>query len=98
VRRVAYHRLAARELLEGVRYYDRQVPGVGEQFLSEVERVLAFIKAEPLLGRIEGERRRSWPVHRFPYRIVYELDPERFRIIAVAHMSRRPGYWKRRVE
>ena len=29
--------------------------------------------------------------------IVYEIEPHRVVIIAVAHARRRPGYWKSRV-
>ena len=37
------------------------------------------------------------PVQRFPYVLYYEiLDPTRVRVYAVAHTSRRPGYWLQR--
>ncbi len=32
----------------------------------------------------------------FPYHLVYVEDP-RLVIVAVAHMSRRPGYWRQRL-
>jgi plasmid stabilization system protein ParE len=97
VKHVAYHRLAANELLGAARLYDRHQPGLGDRFLAAVERTLAFIRDQPLLGVLEDQQRRSRPVARFPYRVVYELEPERIRLIAVAHMSRQPGYWKRRL-
>jgi hypothetical protein len=32
----------------------------------------------------------------FPYQIVYRLRPAEIVIVAVAHLKRRPGYWKNR--
>jgi hypothetical protein len=40
----------------------------------------------------------SLRTRRFPFRVVYELQPDRIWIVAVAHLSRRPGYWTRRLE
>jgi hypothetical protein len=34
---------------------------------------------------------------RFPYLILYLDYPDRIRILALAHTSRRPGYWKTRI-
>lgn len=52
------------------------------------------------------ENPRSWPrwsndVHRyfmqrFPYAVVYRVQPNKILVLAVAHLHRRPGYWTRR--
>jgi hypothetical protein len=34
---------------------------------------------------------------RFSYGIVYQIYEDTVRIIAVAHLRRRPGYWDKRV-
>ncbi len=34
---------------------------------------------------------------RFPYDVVFLLDRDRVVILAYAHHSRRPGYWRERV-
>jgi hypothetical protein len=39
---------------------------------------------------------RAAPLHRFPYALIYEDFPDRVWIAAVAHYSRRPGYWSHR--
>jgi hypothetical protein len=36
-------------------------------------------------------------VSRFPYQIVYRRRPDEIVIVAVAHVKRKPGYWKDRV-
>jgi hypothetical protein len=35
-------------------------------------------------------------VKRFPYKIVYRERADDLYIVAIAHTSRRPGYWKDR--
>jgi toxin ParE1/3/4 len=98
MKRVAYHRLAAAELIESARFYDRRRTGLGDEFLSAVDAVLELIQAQPQLGRRGLLGTLSFRTRRFPFRIVYELQPDRTWIVAVAHLSRRPGYWARRLE
>ena len=97
MKRVAYHRLAAKELTESALFYDQRRIGLGEAFLTEVEGVLALIRGHPELGQPGIQHTRSSPIRRFPFRIVYEVQPDRIGIVAVAHLSRRPGYWGRRM-
>jgi plasmid stabilization system protein ParE len=94
---VAYHRLAASELIKSAKFYERRNPTLGEAFLSTVEATLPRIQRNPELGRIGRMGTRSWKTKRFPFRIVYLEQPDRFWIVAVAHLSRRPDYWIRRL-
>ena len=98
MKRVAYHRLAAAELIESARFYDLRRPKLGDAFLSAVETVQELIRTQPELGRRGLLGTLSVRTRRFPFRIVYELQPDRIWIVAVAHLSRRPGYWTRRLE
>ncbi len=93
VKRVAYHRLATRELFASSAYYNERLPGLGDRFISAVERVIEEAQKQPLLGRPEAEGSRSWRVKRFPFRVMYRLEPDCFRIVAVADLRRRPEYW-----
>lgn len=34
---------------------------------------------------------------RFPYAVFFDVEPERAVVMAIAHTSRRPGYWGHRV-
>jgi plasmid stabilization system protein ParE len=94
---VAYHRLAASELIKSAKYYERRNPTLGEAFLSIVEATLPRIRSHPELGTIGRLGTRSWKTKRFPFRIVYLEQADRFWIVAVAHLSRRPDYWIRRL-
>jgi hypothetical protein len=33
---------------------------------------------------------------RFPYQVVYRVRPSEIVVVALAHLKRRPGYWKHR--
>jgi hypothetical protein len=35
-------------------------------------------------------------LRRFPFGLVYRLGVEEVQVVAVAHLHRRPGYWKSR--
>lgn len=37
-------------------------------------------------------------LRKFPYALVYALGMEQVHLLAVAHLRRRPGYWRNRVE
>lgn len=97
MKRVAYHQLAAAELIESARFYDQRRPGLGDEFLSAVEALQELILTQPQLGRRELLGTLSFRIQRFPFRIVYELQRDRIWIVAVAHLSRKPGYWTRRL-
>jgi plasmid stabilization system protein ParE len=94
---VAYHRLDASELIESAEFYERRNPTLGEVFVSTVEATLPRIQRQPGLGKPGKFETRSWKTKRFPFRIVYLEQSERIWIVAVAHLSRRPDYWMRRL-
>jgi plasmid stabilization system protein ParE len=87
---------ARREYFDAIRYYsDHAGPGVAAAFISEFERVLAAVRENPAAGApFRGCRR--FLFRRFPYSLVYEPEPRSVHVLALAHQSRRPGYWSRR--
>ena len=94
---------AVEELSEAAVWYRDQQPGLELEFLTEVDRLLPLIETSPAsFPRIldlpaDLEIRRAL-LPRFPYALVFmELETET-RILAVAHVKRRPGYWLNRVE
>lgn len=90
---------AAEEIAEGVRWYEAREPGLGVEFLATVERAMDRVATAPFESA-------AWPtiprfrrqvLRRFPYALVYEVRPDGVEFVAVAHTSRRPGYWLDRV-
>ena len=77
--------------------------GLGLTFLAAVDGAVEYLAAWPESGSaVPGVRAslpvRQLPVSRFPYRIVYMIDSEELRVLAVAHTRRRPGYWRSRTQ
>lgn len=101
--RVRFHPAAARELEKAGDYYDEQEPGLGAEFLAEIDRAIATVselpRAWPPWPKVDpsvGVRR--YVVHRFPFAIGFVVTETELHIYAVAHTSRRPGYWLARVD
>ena len=91
---------ASRELSEAVRWYNAQRTGLGSELLAAIEGVLSDVAEHPLQGSpvpgVARDRLRRMLVRRFPYQVVYEVNPDQVVVIAVAHLKRRPGYWNYR--
>jgi toxin ParE1/3/4 len=75
---------------------DTKGSGLGYEFRDELQAALARVRENPLLYAAESGSIRIAPLHRFPYSLIYEELTDRPWIAAVAHQSRRPGYWSRR--
>lgn len=94
--KVRFHPEAEQEFTEAALYYERRVAGLGEQFLSELRNATALLAEQPEMGPPITEKLRRAVLNRFPYTLIYTSDQEAVDIIAVAHQSRRPGYWRAR--
>lgn len=89
---------AENEMLEAAKYYEDQAPDLGMDYLSEVEHAVRTIEEAPATWPvIEGELRRRL-IRRFPFGILYRIEPKEIVIVAVAHLKRRPGYWRERIK
>jgi plasmid stabilization system protein ParE len=67
-----------------VAWYEAQKPGLGAEFLSEVERCVANAAERPeLYGAVRGEIRRV-VTRRFPYSIYYRLRAHCIVVLAVS--------------
>ena len=87
------------ELRAAVAWYEEKRPGLGGEFFAEVQRTLELIERHPGLGapvpRVPTERgTRLLPLRRFPYAIVYREREVEIQVVAFAHNSRKPGYWR----
>jgi hypothetical protein len=69
------HPEADQELEQAALWYQKQQPGLGEDFLVEFERTLRRISADPLRWRIFHGSGRKLNFDRFPYAIVYSVEP-----------------------
>jgi plasmid stabilization system protein ParE len=64
-----------------------------DEFINEIERAFRLLRQFPAMGESSERKTRSFPLHDFPYSLIYRVQGDTIRIIAVAHHSRRPAYW-----
>jgi hypothetical protein len=89
------------EVVEASEWYEARVEGLGDELYAEVDEVLDRIAALPRSGALWTNAAFLREVRRillvkFPYAVVYVVAPRPI-VIALAHSSRRPGYWAGRV-
>lgn len=100
--RLPFEADAADELEAIASWYERQRPGYGALFVSElrvcVERAAQFPKSGMRVSDLDPARdARRFAVNRFPYSVVTAIISGRRAVIAVAHTSRQPSYWRDRL-
>lgn len=89
---------ARAELDEAITWYAAQAPGLGDALLVEVLRAFELIVQHPdawhpLTGNVRRCRLR-----RFPYGVIYARIDADILVLAIAHLHRRPGYWRDRIK
>jgi hypothetical protein len=92
-----FHEAADAELTEAVAYYDGKAPGLGDRLLAEVKAATRYIEQYHEIAPVIDEGVRAKVLVRFPYSLMYVVEPHELYIVAVAHQSRRPGYWADRL-
>jgi plasmid stabilization system protein ParE len=93
---VEFHPEARSDYVDALAWYQARSPRAASKFVTEVERVLDLIASMPELFPPYDDDHRFAVLKRFPFSIVYEVQPGRVWIVAVAHSARRPGYWQHR--
>jgi len=88
---------ASEELTAAVQWYERQRPGLGGEFfdaiLGTIDRICETPEAGSSFGNLDARR---MLVAGFPYQVVYRISADEIRILAFAHLRRRPGFWRHR--
>jgi toxin ParE1/3/4 len=97
MRRVAFHPEADNEVIEAARYYETRLAGLGFSFLMELDSSIEQVVANPEAYQLVSEDIRQKPFWRFPYSLLYVIEVDRIRVVAVAHQKRRPNYWRSRL-
>jgi plasmid stabilization system protein ParE len=93
-----FHPSAQIELDQAIDYYESCELDLGLQFSREVYSVVERIVRFPTAWSSFSSRTRRCLTTRFPYGVIYQIKEDNIRIIAVAHLSRRPGYWNERLD
>jgi hypothetical protein len=92
-----FHPEADREFDESVRYYENCRPGLGIEFAEDIYATISRISEYPDAWSPMSKNTRRCLASRFPYGVIFQIKSGMLRIIAVANLQRRPGYWKTRI-
>jgi ParE toxin of type II toxin-antitoxin system, parDE len=93
-----YHPGARLDVLEAVEWYELHEGGLGARFQSALREAEKFVSTNPAMGHPHRYGVGRWPLKTFPFALIYSDEPEMILVVAVAHYSRRPAYWQRRIE
>jgi toxin ParE1/3/4 len=72
-------------------------PAVAQRFIADVDEAIQLLLRFPRLGSPLPRELRRFLLKVFPYRIIYRVQGEEIVVYAVAHVRRRPGYWRKRI-
>ncbi|TXI17403.1 MAG: hypothetical protein E6Q62_09220 [Nitrosomonas sp.] len=101
MRRVRIIQEAAEEAIEAAAWYEKEHPGLGIEFNHAINAALDLLEQDIIpLANLPGimgiSEAKRLVFRRFPFDIVVRESAEEIVVIAIAHHSRQPGYWRGR--
>lgn len=91
-----FHPEAAEEAAAALLWYEERSLRAAESFAAELKRGFSLLREAPLRWPADSSGARTMRLRKFPYALVYALGMDRVHLLAVAHLHRRPGYWRNR--
>jgi plasmid stabilization system protein ParE len=93
---------AEAEFREAIHWYEGRVVGLGNRLWREIQDAIDLIEKYPEVGetvrlRVRQTIRRLRLSH-FPFLLVYREFDDHLEVIALAHTSRKPRYWRSRLK
>jgi len=85
---------AEEEARAAYRWYRERSERAAAAFEHEILSAIELIGASPATYPVADGELRRFLLARFPYGILYSIGSRSVRVIAVAHLRRRPGYWR----
>ena len=93
-----FHPDAREELLEAGQYILNDDAEEGLLFKLAFAQSLDWACSQPLTFRCFEDDFRKVKVGKFRYSLIFRIRGDEVQVLAVAHMSRNPRYWKDRAE
>lgn len=95
---IAFHPDVSRDIHGSYKWYEKELDGLGLQFISELENGFDAVSYAPSTWPIFEYGFRRYILARFPFSVIYKEEENEVFIVAVMHNSRNPEYWKERVD
>ncbi|SFH10002.1 ParE toxin of type II toxin-antitoxin system, parDE [Desulfotomaculum arcticum] len=84
---VTFHEKAVSEVNEAALYYQERAFGLGFSFLDAIEEAIEQVMANPEACPLVGDEIRHKILKRFPYNLLYVIESDCIRVIAIAHQN-----------
>lgn len=94
---VSIHPAAEADYQAALAWFQARSPGTARRFEDAFEKAIEYIGAFPEAAPLCDDTHRYHRLRAFPYGIVYRVEGDQARIVAVAHTSQAPGSWVERV-
>lgn len=91
-------REAEEEAARESEFYEDRERGLGQAFLDELQLVFERITSAPL-HHVQLRKRpnlRMALIERFPFKVIFELEADTVRVVAVCHQKRHARFWRGR--
>jgi plasmid stabilization system protein ParE len=88
---------ALEEAEAAARWYTARSEAAALGFADEIDAAASAIERLPNAWPAYEHGTRRFLLRRYPFSVVYRIEPDRILIVAVAHGHRRPGYWLSRL-
>lgn len=92
-----FHQEAILEAREATAWYAERSLIAASKFKNELRQAEASVTKHPSAWSPYLHGTRCFQLEHFPYGLVYIERADRIIGIAVAHLKRRPGYWRERL-
>jgi plasmid stabilization system protein ParE len=93
----SFHPAAIEEAVSATRWYRERSPLAATRFVAELNQVIDRIFEAPHRWPRSTRGTRKLKLPCFPFLVIYREVDGAVLILAVAHGSRRPGYWRSRL-
>ncbi len=77
-------------------WYNQIHVELANDLVFRFKEALSKIQHNPFLSQNLSHGFRKVNLHRFPYKLIFEIKETEIIVVALAHHKRKPGYWKNR--
>ena len=89
---------AENDAFESYSWYESNKVGLGEKFLESLDLALNAISSSPFAYKVFFKKKvRAYHLTDFPFTVLYLVESNEIKVIAIFHTSRNPRQWKKRV-
>ncbi|MGD1007790.1 MAG: type II toxin-antitoxin system RelE/ParE family toxin [Ignavibacteriaceae bacterium] len=92
-----FHPEAINKLEQAVDFYETQQQKLGVEFLQEIYSTIRRIIKFPTAFSKQSENTRKCITNKLPFIVIYQIKKDEIFIAAIAHLFRKPGYRKKRL-